>query len=67
MSHQSPQVHHVHQLHPGLIDGVVIVVDEETGDAVGADKAAFLIKRHGLFVVSVMLSPPPAEHPENTG
>ena len=46
------QIHHVHQLHSGLVDGVVIVVGEEIGDAVPADKAALLIKRHGQRTVA---------------
>ena len=46
------QVHHVHQLHSGLVDGVVIVVGEEIGNAVPADKAALLIKRHGQRAVT---------------
>ena len=46
------QVHHVHQLYPALVDGVVVVVGEKVFDQMVPVKAAGLIKGDGGGAVS---------------
>ena len=52
MLYRPLQVYHIHQLHPGLVDGMVVVVGKEIGDTVRAGKAAFFVKRHGQRAVA---------------
>ena len=45
---QSPlQIYHVHQLHPALVDGVVVVIGEKILDQMMSAKATGFIKRDG--------------------
>ena len=39
-----PQIHHIHELHPALEDGMAVVVGEEALYRMGTDESAFLIE-----------------------